>query len=133
MQPGRGETYLVEQWAYPNRIIKAGQWAAEQPNDLHFVEMTSFGCGPDAFIQDEVRDIMQRHGKPFTLLKIDDVSNVGSLRLRVRSLIDSLKINNRRGAAKDFPRNKVFTKADKHRKILAPFFTEFLSPLLRRC
>lgn len=127
---GRGETYLVEQWAYPNRIIKAGQWAAEQPNDLHFVEMTSFGCGPDAFIQDEVRDIMQRHGKPFTLLKIDDVSNVGSLRLRVRSLIDSLKINNRRGAAKDFPRNKVFTKADKHRKILAPFFTEFLSPLL---
>ena len=127
---GRGDTYLVEQWAYANRIIKAGQWAAEQPSDVHFVEMTSFGCGPDAFIQDEVKDIMQRHGKPYTLLKIDDVSNVGSLKLRVRSLIDSLKINNKRGKEKDFPHTKVFTKADRHRKILAPFFTEFLSPLL---
>ena len=126
----RGDTYLVEQWAYANRIIKAGQWAAEQPNDVHFVEMTSFGCGPDAFIQDEVKDIMQRHGKPFTLLKIDDVSNVGSLKLRVRSLVDSLKINNKRGKERNFPQTKVFTKADKHRKILAPFFTAFLSPLL---
>lgn len=126
----RGETYLVEQWAYANRIIKAGQWAAEQPNDLHFVEMTSFGCGPDAFIQDEVKDIMQRHGKPFTLLKIDDVSNVGSLKLRVRSLVDSLKINNRRGKEKEFPQTKVYTNSERNRKILAPFFTEFLSPLL---
>lgn len=127
---GRGDTYLVEQWAYANRIIKAGQWAAEQPNDVHFVEMTSFGCGPDAFIQDEVKDILQRHGKPYTLLKIDDVSNVGSLKLRVRSLVDSLKINNRRGKEKEFEKTKAFTKADRHRKILAPFFTEFLSPLL---
>ncbi len=130
MKTGRGDTYLVEQWAYANRIIKAGQWAAEQPTDLHFVEMTSFGCGPDAFIQDEVKDIMQRHGKPFTLLKIDDVSNVGSLKLRVRSLIDSLKIKNARGAVKEFPQTKVFNNEDRHRKILAPFFTEFLSPLL---
>lgn len=130
MKTGRGDTYLVEQWAYANRIIKAGQWAAEQPTDLHFVEMTSFGCGPDAFIQDEVKDIMQRHGKPFTLLKIDDVSNVGSLKLRVRSLIDSLKIKNARGTVKEFPQTKVFKNEDRHRKILAPFFTEFLSPLL---
>ena len=127
---GRGDTYLVEQWAYANRIIKAGQWAAEQSNDIHFVEMTSFGCGPDAFIQDEIKDIMQRHGKPYTLLKIDDVSNVGSLKLRVRSLIDSLKINNKRGTEKEFPQTKIFTRSDRHRKILAPFFTEFLSPLL---
>lgn len=127
---GNGETYLVEQWAYANRIIKAGQWAAEQPVDVHFVEMTSFGCGPDAFIQDEVKDIMQRHGKPFTLLKIDDVSNVGSLKLRVRSLVDSLKIKNAIGKKKSFPQTKVYTKKDRYRKILAPFFTEFLSPLL---
>lgn len=85
------ETYLVKQWAYMNRILKAAQWAAEQGDEVHFVQMTSFGCGPDSFIQDEIRDIMKRHNKPFTLLKIDDVSNIGSLKLRVRSLIESLK------------------------------------------
>lgn len=85
------ETYLVKQWAYMNRIMKAAQWASEQGNNVHFVQMTSFGCGPDSFIQDEIRDIMRRHNKPFTLLKIDDVSNIGSLKLRVRSLIESLK------------------------------------------
>lgn len=125
-----GESYLVEQWAYTNRILKAAQWAAEQADDVHFVEMTSFGCGPDAFIQDEARDILRRHGKPFTLLKIDDVSNIGSLKLRVRSLVESLKYKTARSEQSAFRRTKVFTKSDRHRKILAPFFTEFLSPLL---
>ena len=123
-------TQLVEQWAYTNRIIKAAQWAAHQPQDVHFVEMTSFGCGPDAFVQDEVRDILKRNGKPFTLLKIDDVSNTGSLKLRIRSLVDSLMIKNESGKKLPFVKTKVFHKEDVRRTILAPFFTEFLSPLL---
>lgn len=123
-------THLVEQWAYTNRIIKAAQWAANQPQDVHFVEMTSFGCGPDAFVQDEVRDILKRHGKPFTLLKIDDVSNTGSLKLRIRSLVDSLMIKNESGKKLPFVKTKVFHKEDVRRTIIAPFFTEFLSPLL---
>lgn len=123
-------TQLVEQWAYTNRIIKAAQWAANQPQDVHFVEMTSFGCGPDAFVQDDVRDILKRNGKPFTLLKIDDVSNTGSLKLRIRSLIDSLMIKNESGKKHPFIKTKVFHKEDVRRTILAPFFTEFLSPLL---
>lgn len=129
---GSGETYLVKQWAYINRIIKSGQWAAEQPDDVHFVQMTSFGCGPDAFIQDEVRDILRRHNKPFTLLKIDDVSNIGSLKLRVRSLIESLKAKNDayRHKVKPFETTRVFKKADVKRKILAPFITEYITPLL---
>ena len=55
------------------------------------VELTSFGCGPDAFILDEVRSILSRHSKNLTVLKIDDVNNIGSLRLRVRSLVESTK------------------------------------------
>ncbi len=125
-----GDSYLVKQWAYTNRILKAAEWAAEQGDDVHFVEMTSFGCGPDAFVQDEVRDVMRRHGKPFTLLKIDDVSNIGSLKLRVRSLIESLKYKSIRGESQPFVTTKVFRKEDRKRKILAPFFTDFLSPLL---
>lgn len=125
----RNETYLVQQWAYTNRIIKAAEWVARQPEDVHFIELTSFGCGPDAFIQDEVRDILRRHGKPFTLLKIDDVSNIGSLKLRVRSLIDSVGMRKARRQKTSLAQSASFCKAD-GRTILAPFFTEFLSPLL---
>ena len=153
------ETYLVKQWAYMNRILKAAQWAAEQGDEVHFVQMTSFGCGPDSFIQDEIRDIMKRHNKPFTLLKIDDVSNIGSLKLRVRSLIESLKgvkevkseerrVKKQRSATEGkanstaeeiqhstlniqhLQQTKVFTKQDIHRKILAPFMTEYLTPII---
>lgn len=126
----RCETHLVRQWAYTNRIIKAGQWTAGQDGNVHFVQMTSFGCGPDAFIQDEIGDILRRHGKPFTLLKIDDVSNTGSLKLRIRSLVESLKGKSRHDGVKDFPQTRIFKKGDRCRKILAPFFTEYLSPLL---
>ena len=119
-----------------NRIMKAAQWASEQGNNVHFVQMTSFGCGPDSFIQDEIRDIMRRHNKPFTLLKIDDVSNIGSLKLRVRSLIESLKGQASHQTqcsklnAQRLEQTKVFTKQDVHRKILAPFMTEYLTPII---
>ena len=138
------ETYLVKQWAYMNRILKAAQWAAEQGDEVHFVQMTSFGCGPDSFIQDEIRDIMKRHNKPFTLLKIDDVSNIGSLKLRVRSLIESLRVKSLKFTVnrtnqqiqhstlntQHLQQTKVFTKQDIHRKILAPFMTEYLTPII---
>ncbi len=133
LNTGTGNTYLVRQWAYMNRIIKAGQWCAEQPNDIHFVQMTSFGCGPDSFIQDEIRTIMREHNKPFTLLKIDDVSNTGSLKLRVRSLIESLQ----GGEASDVQAKESARQAMPDtslppisRHILAPYFTEYLTPLL---
>jgi predicted nucleotide-binding protein (sugar kinase/HSP70/actin superfamily) len=81
----------MAQWAYPNRIFKAAHWVGNNPyNNLHMVELTSFGCGPDAFILDEVRAILSRYGKNLTVLKIDDVNNIGSLRLRVRSLVESV-------------------------------------------
>lgn len=128
-----GETYLVKQWAYMNRIVKSGQWAAEQDDHLHFVEMTSFGCGPDSFIQDEIRDILKRHHKPFTLLKIDDVSNIGSLKLRVRSLVESLShkmSTSEETHAIPLEQTRVFRQEDTHRKILAPHMTEYLTPFI---
>ncbi|MGN0235085.1 MAG: acyl-CoA dehydratase activase-related protein [Paludibacteraceae bacterium] len=78
------------QWAYPNRIFKAAYFVGKHAYPrLHMVELTSFGCGPDAFILDEVRQVLRRYEKNLTVLKIDDVNNIGSLRLRVRSLIES--------------------------------------------
>lgn len=126
------ETFILKQWTYVNRILNSAQWAARQGSNVHFVETTSFGCGPDAFFTDEARSIMNRHNKSLTLLKIDDINNVGSMKLRVRSLIESLKFGTHDAKdVKPFVRPRKFLDEDKKRRtILAPFFTEYISPLL---
>lgn len=128
------DTHFLSQWAYPNRIMKAAKWCALQGREVQFVQMTSFGCGPDAFITDEVRDLLARHGKVLTLLKLDDINNVGSMKLRVRSLIESLKVagEQQREPAQPAPfrTTPVYDERYRGRKILIPYFTSFLSPLL---
>lgn len=126
------ETFILKQWTFVNRILNSAQWAARQGSNVHFVETTSFGCGPDAFFTDEARSIMNRHNKSLTLLKIDDINNVGSMKLRVRSLIESLKFGStKQSKVKPFVRPRKFLDEDKARRtILAPFFTEYISPLL---
>ena len=127
-----GHTNSVRQWAYTNRIIKAAQWVSSVATDVQFVQMTSFGCGPDAFIQDEVRSLLARHHKTYTLLKIDDVSNIGSLKLRVRSLIESLRLQSGRDnpIVLPFQTTRTYTRNDRRRKILVPHISEFITPLL---
>lgn len=127
------EVHFLAQWAYPNRILRAAQWSVDQGDRVQFIEMTSFGCGPDAFLTDEVRGLLMRNGKTFTLLKLDDISNVGSMKLRVRSLIESLKMSQEQkrrpvttGEQAELP---VFDQSCRNRKILVPFFTPFISPL----
>ncbi|HOS17211.1 MAG TPA: acyl-CoA dehydratase activase-related protein, partial [Bacteroidales bacterium] len=87
------ELHSISQWAYPNRVFKAAHYVATSTENIFFVQLTSFGCGPDAFIIDEINDVLKRRGKSLTLLKIDDVNNIGSLRLRIRSLVESLKFS----------------------------------------
>lgn len=126
--------HFLAQWSYPNRILKAAQWCAEQDSEVQFIEMTSFGCGPDAFLTDEVRDILFRKGKTFTLLKLDDISNVGSMKLRIRSLTESMKLFHEAEIAKKelpAPAAPQVSEDDlRHKKILLPFFTPFISPLI---
>ena len=126
--------HFLAQWSYPNRILKAAQWCAEQDSEVQFIEMTSFGCGPDAFLTDEVRDILFRKGKTFTLLKLDDISNVGSMKLRIRSLTESMKLFHEAEVAKKeipAPAPPQVSEDDlRHKKILLPFFTPFISPLI---
>ena len=133
------ELNAMAQWAYPNRIFKAAHWVGNSPyNNLHMVELTSFGCGPDAFILDEVRAILSRYGKNLTVLKIDDVNNIGSLRLRVRSLVESVRksVSPKDGLysvsdsglsaqRSQLPfTTKPFEPSDRDRVILTPYFAE---------
>ena len=128
----------LSQWAYPNRIFKAAWFVGQHPYPaLHIMQLTSFGCGPDAFILDEVRGILDRHGKNLTVLKIDDVNNIGSLKLRIRSLVESVSLSNTPDAqnSKFIIHNskfttKPFTDSDRRRTILAPFFAEGYSEYL---
>lgn len=125
----------LSQWAYPNRIFKAAYFVGKQTYlQLQMVELTSFGCGPDAFILDEVRSILSRFGKNLTVLKIDDVNNIGSLHLRIRSLVESVRAAETPAVAprEITPLNtRTFEKEDRRRTIIAPYFaegyTEYLS------
>ena len=124
------EIHSVSQWAYPNRIFKAANFVAKSSDNIHFVQLTSFGCGPDAFILDEVKDILNRKGKNLTILKIDDVNNIGSLRLRIRSVVESLEFGSKMLKDKPFVTTIPFTQEEQHRTILAPYFAEGYSELL---
>ena len=130
-------TPAVSQWTYPNRVFKTAFYVASQETPLlQMVQLTSFGCGPDAFILDEVRAILGTSGKNHTVLKIDDVNNIGSLVLRVRSLVESLRISpalckqNRK-----YYQSPVFMPSDKEKIILAPYFSKsiaaIISPLMQ--
>ncbi len=133
------DVHFMPQWSYPNRILRAAKWVARQDDDVQCMQMTSFGCGPDAFLLDETRSLLKRYDKTLTLLKIDDVSNIGSIRLRVRSAIESLRLANEKKKLSQIPAAEkspafdttpIFGKEDKRRKILVPFFTPFFSPLI---
>ncbi|MGI6223272.1 MAG: acyl-CoA dehydratase activase-related protein [Prevotella sp.] len=122
----------LSQWAFPDRILKAVLWTCMQDDDVQLMQLTSFGCGPDAFLVDEVRSLLKKAGKNLTLLKIDDVNNIGSLKLRVRSLLESLRIGIRHTNGNLEPDATLppFTREERSRKIIMPFFTPFISPLI---
>ncbi len=127
--------HFISQWSYPEHILKAAKWAAEQDENIQFIEITSFGCGPDALMLDEIHNLLKRHNKALTQLKVDDVCNIGSLKLRVRSVIDSMRLHlNQKGNKETLPfkTTPIFDETErlKRKKILVPYFTPFISPLI---
>ncbi len=81
---------LVDQWMYHTRLYAAAKVATER-RDLDLIQLNSFGCGLDALTTDQVQEILEAAGKVYTVLKIDEVSNLGAARIRVRSLLAALK------------------------------------------
>jgi len=81
---------VLNQWTYHSRLYRAAQYAAEH-EDTQLVQLVSFGCGVDAITTDEVRAILEAHGKYYTQIKIDEITNLGAVKIRLRSLIGALE------------------------------------------
>ena len=84
---------VLNQWTYHTRLYAAAKFVAESHDPkLNLVQMVSFGCGLDAITTDEVRSILERGGKIYTQIKIDEITNLGAVRIRLRSLFSALNV-----------------------------------------
>ena len=108
---------IMDQWVYHNRLYRAASFVAGMPN-LEMLQLTSFGCGLDAVTADQVDDIMRSKGRMYTLIKIDEGSNLGAVRIRIRSLIAAVRErqrHNRKPVVKSAAyQRQVFTKEMKY-------------------
>ncbi len=85
---------IIDQWTYHNRLYRAAAFVSGMAN-LELVQLTSFGCGLDAVTADQVDEIMKSKSRMYTLIKIDEGSNLGAVRIRIRSLIAAVRARER--------------------------------------
>ena len=86
---------VTDQWMYHTRLYRAASYVKSQ-NNLDLIQLNSFGCGLDAVTTDQVNDILTGSGKIYTVLKIDEVNNLGAARIRIRSLIAALRVRDKK-------------------------------------
>ncbi|MCQ2575267.1 MAG: 2-hydroxyacyl-CoA dehydratase [Treponema sp.] len=108
---------IIDQWTYHNRLYRAAAFVSEMPS-LELVQLTSFGCGLDAVTADQVDEILRAKSRMYTLIKIDEGSNLGAVRIRIRSLIAAVKERRRN------KRKMEIKSAAYHRAV----FTEEMRP-----
>ncbi len=80
------ETNVLNQWTYHARLYRAAEYVCTQ-KDMELVQLVSFGCGIDAVTTDEVRLIMEENGRLYTQIKIDEINNLGVVKIRLRSML----------------------------------------------
>lgn len=128
------EMNYISQWTYPNRVIHAAHGVAALPDNVQLIQVNSFGCGPDSFLMDECSNILNAAGKNHTVIRVDEISSPGSVRLRLRSLVESLKQSGalgRQALKKPYEAiHNAFTDKEKNeRTIVVPWFSDSHSPL----
>lgn len=111
---------VVDQWAYHSRVYHAAD-VVSQFDNLELVNLNSFGCGLDAIITDQTEEILKANNRLYTTIKIDEINNLGAVKIRIRSLIASM--NKRKN---DFKyeaytyKKKIFKQEHKKNTILFP-------------
>ena len=93
---------VLNQWTYHSRLYRAAEYVCEN-DDMQLVQLVSFGCGIDAVTTDEVRAILEEKGKLYTQLKIDEITNLGAAKIRLRSALEEKEAsaNAEKNAAKE--------------------------------
>ena len=121
---------VTDQWMYHSRLYAAASYVKTQPN-LDLIQLNSFGCGLDAVTTDQVNDILTRSGKIYTLLKIDEVNNLGAARIRVRSLIAAIRVREMRHYHKPIVSsayNRVYLHEGNEEKLHDPLPADVADP-----
>ncbi len=129
---------VVDQWMFHSRLYAAADFVGKHDN-LELVQLNSFGCGVDAVTTDQVEEILRSFGKMYTLIKIDEVNNLGAVKIRIRSLLASMNKRANEKLEGNYAINKkVFTKEmRKDYTILIPMMIpihfELLEPAVNSC
>ena len=85
-----------DQWVYHSRLYTAAEFV-RRCDGLELIQLNSFGCGLDAVTTDQVSEILEGSNKLYTVLKIDEVNNLGAVRIRIRSLLAAMRIRREKG------------------------------------
>lgn len=132
---------VMDQWMYHSRLYAAASYVKTKDN-LDLIQLNSFGCGLDAVTTDAVNDILTKAGKIYTVLKIDEVNNLGAARIRVRSLLAALRVRekkhyHRKIESAAFERVEFMPEMRENYTILCPQMSpihfELLAPALNSC
>ena len=128
---GLKHTPILTQWAYTNRILAVAKVVAHTPH-AEMLQITSFGCGIDAISADEVQEILRSRGKLYTLVKMDVITNLGAVRIRLRSMLDAIRERNVsvRAKAEEDHHNHRGGEGSCDQTILVPWFSPLYSPLI---
>ena len=111
---------IVDQWAYHSRVYHAADVVSQNKN-IELVNLNSFGCGLDAIVTDQAEEILKYNNRLYTTIKIDEINNLGAIKIRIRSLIASM---NKRENKDDYNtyeyKKNYFKEEDKQHTLLFP-------------
>jgi predicted nucleotide-binding protein (sugar kinase/HSP70/actin superfamily) len=123
---------VLTQWAYSNRLYNAAKYTLANEN-IEMLQLNSFGCGLDAIATDELSEMLKHSGSNLTVIKIDEIASPGSIKLRLRTLVEAMKFRKKLSCKnlKARPQLPLFKDQDRERKILVPFFSKFYSQFVK--
>ena len=134
-------TIVMDQWMYHSRLYKAASFVATR-KDLDLIQLNSFGCGLDAVTTDQVSDILTKQNRIYTVLKIDEVNNLGAARIRIRSLLAAIEDRKRKNIEpvnKDTAHHRVLFTEEMRKEYtiltpqMSPIHFDLLGPALASC
>ncbi len=131
---------VVDQWVYHSRLYSAAEFVSKR-DDLELIQLNSFGCGLDAVTADQVSEILEKSNKLYTLLKIDEINNLGAVRIRIRSLIAAIALREKRNVSARY-RLPVYERAEFTEKMkedytiiapqMSPIHFDIVAPVFKK-